>query len=81
MYKILIDTCDSSCVTCTFVRDDLLELINLERFGCREFEPYNICQICVTLRYVLNFSVWNIFINEEKITDSGCHVFDLDSFF
>ena len=65
----------------TFKRDELLELINLERFGCREFEPYNISQICVTLRYVLNFSVWKIFIDEEKITDSGCHVFDLESFF
>ena len=37
----------------TFVRDELLELINLERFGCREFEPYNISQIFQCGKFLL----------------------------
>ena len=74
MVIVICDSCQC------FVRRELLELNALERCRCGEPRFYDICQICITLRYVLNFSVWKICIDEEKLTDRDCHILDWNSF-
>ena len=75
---MLITICD---LCRCFARRELLKLIALQRCGCGELGPYNIFQFCVTLRYVLNFSLWKICIDEEKFIDCECHILHLKSFF
>ena len=62
------------------VRSGLVEIIALKRCECGELGPYDICEFCVTLLYMINLSVWKSCIDEEKFTDCNFSILDLKNF-